>query len=146
VGDVRIYNRALSPSEMATIAAAGPQSFSDGITNGLVGEWKLNEGSGSTVYDSSGNGDNGTLVNAPTWGNVGAPPSVYGTAQTFAATVSSASGTPTGSVSFYDGVVSPATALGSADLSGGVAGWTLEGVGDNQGRRGTGQIDMLLAA
>src|SRR5690606_11983260 len=38
-------------------AAAGP------ITDGLVGWWKFNEGSGSTAGDSSGNDWDGTLVN-----------------------------------------------------------------------------------
>jgi hypothetical protein len=33
-----------------------------------VGWWKLDEGSGSTVADSSGSGTTGTLSNAPTWG------------------------------------------------------------------------------
>lgn len=34
---------------------------------GLVGYWKLNEGSGTTASDSSGNGNTGTLTNGPTW-------------------------------------------------------------------------------
>ncbi|MCJ7423777.1 right-handed parallel beta-helix repeat-containing protein [Candidatus Bathyarchaeota archaeon] len=34
---------------------------------GLVGCWKFDEGAGTTAYDSSGNGNNGTLVNGPTW-------------------------------------------------------------------------------
>ena len=38
--------------------------------NGLIGEWRLDEGSGTTVADSSGNGNNGTIVGtgtSPTW-------------------------------------------------------------------------------
>ncbi|MFA5098893.1 MAG: LamG-like jellyroll fold domain-containing protein [Candidatus Paceibacterota bacterium] len=40
---------------------------------GLVGYWKFDEGSGTTAYDSSGNGNNGTLTNGPayTTGKVG---------------------------------------------------------------------------
>jgi hypothetical protein len=34
---------------------------------GLVGYWALDEGTGTTATDSSGNGNNGTLVNGPTW-------------------------------------------------------------------------------
>jgi hypothetical protein len=34
--------------------------------NGLVGYWKLDEGSGNITSDSSGNGNNGTIIN-PTW-------------------------------------------------------------------------------
>lgn len=35
---------------------------------GPVGWWKLDDGSGNTAVDSSGSGNNGTLVNNPTWG------------------------------------------------------------------------------
>ncbi len=35
-------------------------------TNGLVGAWSFDEGSGSTAIDSSGNGRNGTIIDA-TW-------------------------------------------------------------------------------
>src|SRR6056297_596327 len=33
----------------------------------LVGYWKFDEGSGTTAYDSSGNGNDGTLTNGPIW-------------------------------------------------------------------------------
>ena len=36
-------------------------------TAGLVGYWLFNEGSGTTVQDSSGNSNTGTLVNGPIW-------------------------------------------------------------------------------
>jgi hypothetical protein len=35
--------------------------------NGLEGYWKLDEGNGTVASDSSGNNNNGTLVNDPTW-------------------------------------------------------------------------------
>ncbi|USK36692.1 metallophosphoesterase (plasmid) [Bacillus sp. F19] len=37
----------------------------------LVAHWKFDEGSGTTVGDSSGNGNTGTLVNNPTWTDSG---------------------------------------------------------------------------
>ncbi len=37
------------------------------ILTGLVAYWKFDEGSGTTASDSSGNGNNGILVNNPTW-------------------------------------------------------------------------------
>ena len=37
------------------------------VTNGLIGWWKLDDGSGSTASDSSGNALNGMLTNSPTW-------------------------------------------------------------------------------
>jgi hypothetical protein len=42
-------------------------------TDGLVGWWKFDEGSGTVAYDSSGNGNDGNLMNGPTWtdGKVG---------------------------------------------------------------------------
>jgi hypothetical protein len=42
-------------------------------TSGLSGYWSFDEGSGTTVFDSSGNGNTGTLINGPTWttGQVG---------------------------------------------------------------------------
>jgi hypothetical protein len=36
-------------------------------TSGLVGYWNLDEGSGTTAADSSGNGNTGTLQNSPAW-------------------------------------------------------------------------------
>jgi len=35
--------------------------------SGLAGYWKFNEGSGTQAHDSSGGGNNGTLVNSPAW-------------------------------------------------------------------------------
>ena len=52
--DVRVYNRALSSSEVADLY-------------GLIGYWKFDDGSGSTAIDSSSNGNNGTLFNNPSW-------------------------------------------------------------------------------
>jgi hypothetical protein len=37
------------------------------VTDGLVGYWKFDEGEGRTVYDYSGHGNNGILVNDPSW-------------------------------------------------------------------------------
>ena len=39
----------------------------DTLTQGLVGWWKFDEGSGTSVADASGNVNNGTLTNGPTW-------------------------------------------------------------------------------
>ncbi|MEE9452379.1 MAG: LamG domain-containing protein, partial [Gammaproteobacteria bacterium] len=38
------------------------------VGDGLVGCWEFDEGSGSTAGDCSGNGNHGTLVNGPIWG------------------------------------------------------------------------------
>ncbi|MCI0334617.1 MAG: LamG domain-containing protein [Planctomycetes bacterium] len=51
--DVRFYNRAIYPADVAELA-------------GLVGHWKLDEASGLTAADSSPAGNNGTLIGG-TW-------------------------------------------------------------------------------
>ncbi|KPK37787.1 MAG: hypothetical protein AMJ65_13795, partial [Phycisphaerae bacterium SG8_4] len=33
----------------------------------LIGWWKFDEASGTTAYDSSGNGNHGTLIGNPQW-------------------------------------------------------------------------------
>jgi hypothetical protein len=55
------------------LVAFVPNSAKADVTTGLVGWWRLDEGSGTTVYDSSGRGHTGTFVNSPTWvtGKVG---------------------------------------------------------------------------
>lgn len=59
--EVRIYNRALSSSEVKD-NMNGKVSRS-----GLKGEYLFNEGSGTTIKDHSGNGNDGTVVGNPIW-------------------------------------------------------------------------------
>jgi hypothetical protein len=47
-------------------------------STGLVGYWSFDEVAGTTAYDSSGNGNNGTLINDPVWSA-----GEYGSALTF---------------------------------------------------------------
>lgn len=56
IDDARIYNRVLSPSEIQKLYNYAP---------GPVGHWKMDEkvsGDSKTIYDSSGNGNDGTTV------------------------------------------------------------------------------------
>lgn len=46
--------------------ATMPYTFGS-ITSGLEGWWKLDDGSGSSAADSSGNSRTGTLQNSPSW-------------------------------------------------------------------------------
>lgn len=74
VDDVRIYNRALSPAEIANLYNDSSTSritkintSSSGVSNGLVGWWTF-DGSdltSTTVADRSGQGNNGTLNGGP---------------------------------------------------------------------------------
>jgi len=78
IDDVRIYDYARSASEIRTdynagkIARFGPHSTCDDdpggcMTNGLVGYWSFDEADGTTAADQSGEGNDGTLTNNPTW-------------------------------------------------------------------------------
>lgn len=59
IDDARVYNRALSETEIADLYK-GSQADS----TGLVGHWNLNEGSGTTANDLSGNSNTGTISGA----------------------------------------------------------------------------------
>jgi len=59
IDDARVYNRVLSSTEVSALYSNAPA-----VSNtGLVGWWKLDEGSGATTADSSGNANTGTLTN-----------------------------------------------------------------------------------
>jgi hypothetical protein len=64
--DARIYNRALTDDEISAIYRQGLQP--DAVVAGqpdatnLVGMWLLDDNSQTTAYDSSGNGNHGTIV------------------------------------------------------------------------------------
>ncbi len=55
IDDVRLYSRVLDPCEIADLA---------GTRAGVVGHWKFDETSGSTAYDSSGNGIDASVSGA----------------------------------------------------------------------------------
>lgn len=69
----RIYSRCLSTAEIG-------QQYRGGFSNetGLVGRWEFDEGQGTTAYDWSGSGNNGTLINGPTYtGQVPGPQTLF---------------------------------------------------------------------
>lgn len=67
VDEVRIYNRALSATEVATLYSQTSQAVIKNSSRGLVGHWTFEEGAGTTTADKTGNGITGTLTNGPTW-------------------------------------------------------------------------------
>ena len=68
IGDIRLYNRALSQSEIQSLYTAGEATLHNlANRNGLVGEWSFDEGAGTAARDSSGSGNTGTLVGSPAW-------------------------------------------------------------------------------
>ncbi len=69
IDEVRIYNRALSLSEISDLYKAGSAVLIKSAVSGksgLVGYWPMNEGTGTQIDDASGNKYNGTL-NGPSW-------------------------------------------------------------------------------
>jgi hypothetical protein len=54
--EFRLYNRALSPAEVLQLYQYSPPA------SGLVGHWDFDESSGTTVFDRSGFGYDGTIV------------------------------------------------------------------------------------
>jgi len=65
--EVRVYNRALTPSEIKVLYNVGAAKFAPPNNQGLVGYWSFNEGTSTIALDYSGNKNKGTLVNGPTW-------------------------------------------------------------------------------
>ena len=62
IDNVQFWNYDLNQSEIQSYMSSSPT----GNEAGLVGYWNFNEGSGNTVNDLSGNGNNGT-INGATW-------------------------------------------------------------------------------
>lgn len=56
---VRVFNRELTAQEILSL-------YNGTVPSGVIAEYKLNEGAGSIAYDTSGNGNNGTITSG-TW-------------------------------------------------------------------------------
>jgi hypothetical protein len=63
VDDVRIWNVARTASEIS----ANDQAELSSVPAGLVANWKLNEGAGTSAADSAGTARNATLSTGATW-------------------------------------------------------------------------------
>ncbi len=66
ISDVRIWNVARTASEIAD----NKDNRLTGSETGLVGYWKLNDGSGTIVSDSGSLNHTGNFVGSPTWGKI----------------------------------------------------------------------------
>lgn len=66
IDEVALYSSALSQSEVTDIYNSGTPDDRSSDSN-LLGYWRMEEGSGTTVADSSGNGNTATLTNGPTF-------------------------------------------------------------------------------
>jgi len=65
IDEVRVWNTARTAQEICE----NMHLTLDGCETGLVAYYQFNEGSGTTLNDKSGNGNNGTLNNGPIWEN-----------------------------------------------------------------------------
>jgi hypothetical protein len=86
IDEVRVYNRALSATEVTSLYDMGKVKLDtrpgeDVLEEGLAGYWKLDENTGTSATDASGNGSTGTLTNGPTWstGKIGSAVTFDGT-------------------------------------------------------------------
>jgi len=61
LGDFRVYNYSLSENEIKIL---NETRYTDEVTNGLVGWWPMNESTGNTTYDYSGNENHGSIEGA----------------------------------------------------------------------------------
>lgn len=68
IDEVRMYNRALSASEVVSLYRSGAVVKKQANNLGLVGYWPMNEGEGTVAGDSSGFGNTGTFFNNVSWG------------------------------------------------------------------------------
>ncbi|MCL5011999.1 MAG: LamG domain-containing protein [Patescibacteria group bacterium] len=61
------YHYYLSQRASSSVVVGGDESMLDNdVQANLIGQWKFDEDTGTTTYDSSGNGNDGTLINNPT--------------------------------------------------------------------------------
>jgi hypothetical protein len=61
IAKMRVWSRVLGDAEVARV-------YNDTVDRtGLVGEWLMAEGTGTTLTDTSGSGNNLTLTNGPLW-------------------------------------------------------------------------------
>jgi len=73
IDEVRVWNTALSQQTIQDWMHKDLTNSHPNYSSNLKGYWKLNETSGTTVADASGNSATGTLVNTGTWSVSTAP-------------------------------------------------------------------------
>lgn len=71
IDEVRIYNRAISLSELAGLYRSGVTSYKAPSNRSLVGWWPMEEGTSTLIADYSGNNNHGTTT------GMAVPPTVF---------------------------------------------------------------------
>ena len=67
--EIRLYNRALTATEVSQIYNVGNALKKPPNNLGLVGYWSFDEGNGATATDFSGRGNHGSIGGGATWVN-----------------------------------------------------------------------------
>ncbi|HSI21374.1 MAG TPA: LamG domain-containing protein, partial [Verrucomicrobiae bacterium] len=62
IDDARVFSRVLTAAEAKALYVGNPVS-----NLSILGWWKMDEGTGTSAEDATGNGVTGTLTNGPTW-------------------------------------------------------------------------------
>ncbi len=132
IDEVRIYHRGLSADEVGNLYRTTAPT---GVDTSLKGYWSFNGEalSGTTAYDWSGAGNNGTLTNGPiiTKGQVGQALSFDGTDDYVVGTAAA-----TADVFTYSAWINPSTNSGT------IIGTTSNGI---QWRLSTGKLNLVAA-
>src|SRR5438034_3560624 len=97
IDEARIWNYARTQAEIDSTKDIEVPS-----AQGLIGRWGMNEGSGTSVADSSGSGVNGPAMNGPVW-VPGFPSSSSGTPTPTPTATPTPTGTSSGSALDFDG-------------------------------------------
>jgi len=72
IDEVAVFNYSLSSSDVTAIYNGGTAGDLDNLTTGPLGWWRMGDndsGTGTTITDQGSGGNNGTLVNGPTYSN-----------------------------------------------------------------------------
>ena len=74
IDEVGVFDTAISAADVTAIYNSGAPtdltdsgSYDTDRTGNLIGYWRFEEGTGTSVADSSSNSNTGTLANSPTW-------------------------------------------------------------------------------
>jgi hypothetical protein len=68
IDDFRVYNKALTATDVFNLYRSGEVTVKKVTNSGLRGWWTFDEGTSTTIGDASGNGNGGSMVNPPaTW-------------------------------------------------------------------------------